>query len=429
MDGGYIIQEPPFALPLNSIVHGRYLINRVLGVGGFGITYQGQNLETKEFVAIKEFYPNNVVSRNPGQFQVEITGSREVYEKQKEKFLQEARIIYHLKSRYLLTIYSLFEENGTAYYVMEFLEGRDLKHYLDSQGGQIKWRDLKPITLQIMEALEIVHAENIIHRDISPDNIYLSANGCAKLIDFGTARDISRNKSLSVILKKGYAPPEQYMSHGKQGPWTDIYALGGTIYKCLTGKMPVESVERTHDDTLEPIERYATDVPADVCNAIMKAMQLKEENRFRTVKEFKEAISGFANRKGKLISWLGASKKNVSSITENFANQIFAWAKFEPALYGASGIYGGQKFMIDSDIIMGRDSSRCNIVFPPDAKDVSRVHCQILKNVEGRTGIIDCGSTYGTFINSYRLIPGQLALLQSGTEIKLGKFNSFYFQV
>ncbi len=429
MDGEYKLQEPPFALPYNSIVHGKYCINRVLGVGGFGITYQGQNIESRQYVAIKEFYPNGIVSRIPGQFKVEIIGSQEVFEKQKDKFLQEARIIYQLKSRFLLSIYSLFEENGTAYYVMEFLEGRDLKHYLSSQGGRIKWKDLKPIVLQVMEALEIVHSKKIIHRDISPDNIYLCTDSCAKLIDFGTARDISQNKSLSVILKKGYAPPEQYMSHGNQGPWTDIYALGGTIYHCLTGKVPPESVERTHNDNLRPIQEYTADLPPEVSNAIMKAMELKEERRFSNIADFKCAISGFEKGKRKLMDWFGSSKKNVTSITESFANQIFAWAKLEPALYGVAGIYGGQKFSVDSDIIMGRDMSRCNIVFPADAKDISRVHCQILKNIEGRTGIIDCGSSYGTFINSYRLIPGQVAILQPGTEIRLGNFNSFYFQV
>lgn len=196
------LQEPPFALPFDTIIHGRYLIGRVLGVGGFGITYQGQDLRNGNFVAIKEYYPNGMASRVPGTTEVDVIKDYDGYQNGKNKFLQEARIIYHFKNQHILSIYSLFEENGTAYYIMEFLEGRDLRQYLQSKGGKIKWSELKYIIFQIADALECIHREGIIHRDISPDNIYLCSDNHAKLIDFGTARNLRENKSLSIIIKK-----------------------------------------------------------------------------------------------------------------------------------------------------------------------------------------------------------------------------------
>ena len=415
------LQEPLFALPLDTIIHGKYLIGRVLGVGGFGITYQGQDLNSGAFVAIKEYYPNGMVTRVPGRTDVEIVKSYEMYEKGKDKFLQEARIIYHFHNEHILSIYSLFEENGTAYYVMEFLEGRDLKQYLHNKGGKIKWSELKYIIFQIMDALECIHRENIIHRDISPDNIYLCSDNNAKLIDFGTARNVTDNKTVSIIIKKGYAPPEQYMTNGKQGPWTDIYALGGTIYRALTGKIPIDALERVHGEKLDSIKSIEFDVPEYVSNAVERAMSLDESNRFQSISAFKDALKEPVQNKKSLFNF---TKKNI---TESVSEYLDTWAIIKPVLIRVAGIYAAQECNIDQDIIFGRDPASCNIVFPVNAIGISKVHCQICLDVKGYRAIIDCDSTYGTFLNGVKLYPGKMAVLQSGSEIRLGDREIFRF--
>lgn len=422
-DNSLKLQEPLFALPLDTIIHGRFLIGRVLGVGGFGITYQGQNLDNGKFVAIKEYYPNGMVSRVPGTTKVNIINNYETFQNGKDKFLQEARIIYHCHSEHILSIYSLFEENGTAYYVMEFLEGRDLMQYLKKKGGKISWAELKYIVFQIMDALECVHKEGIIHRDISPDNIYLCSDNNAKLIDFGTARNVTKDKSLSIILKKGYAPPEQYTKRGKQGSWTDVYALGATIYRALTGKIPVDAVERIHKDTLLTIRQIDPDVPEYVSEAVAKAMNLNEKERFQSIGMFREALKEPSH------SFFEKFKLSKSNFTENISEYIHTWAKINPVLVGAVGIYAGQEFKLDQDIIFGKDPSLCNIVFPINTIGVDKIHCQICLNVNGFTAIVDCDSIFGTFLNGVRLYPGQLAVLQSGSEIRLGNNEIFIFNL
>lgn len=417
------LQEPNFALPFDTIIHGQYLIGRVLGIGGFGITYQGYDLGNGRFVAIKEFYPNGMVSRVPGTASVNLSKDIRIYQKGKDKFLQEARIIHNCPSRYVLKIYSLFEENNTAYYVMEFLEGRDLMQYLGQKGGKIKWPELKVIVDQIIEALEYVHREGIIHRDISPDNIYLCSDNNARLIDFGTARKIIEGKSLSVIIKKGYAPPEQYMTRGKQGPWTDVYALGSTIYRALTGKLPPDALSRVRGDELVPIQKLAPDVPGYIDSAIAKAMNLDEDARYRSVEKFREALQNPGHRFRDRIS---LPKKKF---TENISSYLHSWASMNPTLTGVSGIYAGQSFSVDQDIIMGRDPACCNVIFPTGAAGISKVHCQICLNINGYRAIIDCGSSFGTFLNGVELYPGSPAILQSGSEIRLGSKEIFRFDL
>ncbi len=345
--------------------------------------------------------------------------------------MQEARIIYHCRSNeHLLHIYSLFEEYGTAYYVMEFLEGQDLMHYLKAHGGKMSWEELSPIMAQVMDALILVHREGIIHRDISPENIYLCPDNHAKLIDFGTARSVRGDQSLSIVLKKGYAPPEQYSSRGVQGAWTDIYALGATMYRALTGKVPMESIERrdaVSSGKGDPLVRpsvIGASLPKPVEDAIMQALSLEEKKRFRSMEAFYNAIRSVSARPG-ISSIINRKKKNV---LETISESLQAWAVQHPVLVGVSGLYAGQEFRVDQDIIFGRDPQNCNIVFPPNTHGVSRMQCQIMLGENGqRTLIVDCGSTNGTYLNGVRLFPGQPAILQAGCTISFGGNHSFYF--
>ena len=416
------IQEPPFALPYESIIHGRYLIQEVLGVGGFRITYRGQDLKESRRIAVKEYYPNGNATRLPGTVKVEIHSAYGTFKKGMDKFLQEARIIYHYSNENILRIYSLFEENNTAYYIMEYLEGKDLKQVLKENGGRLHWHDVKKIVLPVMDALQLIHQDGIIHRDISPDNSYVCTGDRPKLIDFGTARSYVSDREMTVILKKGFAPPEQYLQNGKQGPWTDVYAMAATIYRCLTGQLPPEAPDRQRNDTISSPETLGSDAPYQINRALMKGLALGEFDRFRTIYEFRNELEGSGD------IGLTAVSNVFTGFAEKFLSRSISVKGGIKRIICGSGVYAGQTINIEEDIVFGRDTS-CNVLFPKTSAGVSRVHCQIiLDKSEGNAMLLDCGSTYGTFLNGVRLQPGIPMTLENGSIFSFGQDNSFRYE-
>ncbi len=287
--------EPHQLLP-GTIINNRYLVGRVIGEGGFGITYVGKDTILDLKVAIKEFYMTGYVNRNntattiislsTGQYQ-------ETFEKNREKFINEARVLAKFSDHDgVVGIRDYFKENNTAYIVMDYLDGPTLKDYLDEK-GKLSWNETYRIMKPVLTSLAEIHKSNIIHRDISPDNIKLVNDGKVKLLDFGAAREISKKdiKSLSVILKPGYAPEEQYRSKGPQGPWTDVYALCATMYKCLTGTTPDDAMERMFEDNLvEPLEEGA-DVSPALSKVLTKGLAVRQKDRYQTIEELMRDIS------------------------------------------------------------------------------------------------------------------------------------------
>lgn len=289
-------EEHPFlALPRGTILNGRYMTGRVLGVGGFGITYLGYDLVLQIRVAIKEYMPSGMATRYKDGYTVTLTGHLEKeYSAGMERFLDEVRILAKLQNQpNIVSAQNYFKENGTAYFVMEYIEGMSLKAYLKDHGERLPYDEALGILLPIMQALCVVHSMNLIHRDISPDNIYLTAAGESRLLDFGAARfSMGDNKSVSVILKHGYAPEEQYSSRGNQGPWTDVYGMGATLYRCVTGTLPPDSIERIHNDTLRKPSDLGIDLPAPLEAAMLKALSVKAEDRYPNMQAFIDAIGG-----------------------------------------------------------------------------------------------------------------------------------------
>ena len=276
---------------------GRYTIEGVLGQGGFGITYLGMDELHEKPVAIKEFFPQGIVTRNI-QYQDTVTvtfvGEKDNYEKGKERFLKEARTMAKFsKDEGIVKALDFFEINNTAYIVMEYLEGVTLKQYL-RENKRIDAEDLVELLVPLIEALDEIHSQGLIHRDISPDNIMVLPDGRIKLMDFGAARDYTEfgEKSLSIVLKPGYAPPEQYQTHGVQGPWTDIYALCATMYKCITGENPPDAIERVMDDHLKKISEYGIAIPPQAEAAIIKGMSVSAKDRYQNIKDFCEDLYG-----------------------------------------------------------------------------------------------------------------------------------------
>lgn len=287
-------------LKYGKILNNRYVIEEVLGEGGFGITYKGIDRLLDVEVAIKEYFPQGFVTRN-NVYSQEITITQMKYEdlfyKGKQRFLSEARVLAKFnKEPGIVSVTDFFEENNTAYIVMEYLDGITLKGYME-YNGLLSVNDILELMFPLMKALDVVHKAGLIHRDISPDNIMLLGNGGVKLMDFGAARMYTEfgQKSLSIMLKHGYAPEEQYRTHGVQGPWTDIYALSATIYKCITGITPLESLQRVLADTLKSPSQLGVAIQPWQEYALLKGLSVRQEDRYQNIQEFCMDLYGDGN--------------------------------------------------------------------------------------------------------------------------------------
>ena len=294
---GYEVNSPPreaYHMVPGTLLGGRYTIGQVLGFGGFGVTYIGYDTVLNRKVAIKEYLPSEFSTRIPGQ--TEITtyeGERtEQFQSGLGKFLEEAKILAKMQTTNgVVQIFNSFQENQTAYIVMEYLEGKTLKTYL-SEVEKLSVEEAKDILHPILIALKAVHEQGVIHRDIAPDNIFLTNDGRVKLLDFGASRfaTTSHSKSLSVIIKQGYAPIEQYRSRGDQGPWTDVYSLAATFYKMITGITPEDSMERVEKEDLKAPSKLGVDIPKNVENALMNALNIKHEDRTQNIEIFEREM-------------------------------------------------------------------------------------------------------------------------------------------
>lgn len=303
-DCGFVRGTPPkeiYHLYPEVVLADRYIIGTVVAYGGFGILYRAWDQKLQVMVAVKEYFPSSYVNRNPGERQIFIYTSKRQGEFQDglESFLAEARNTAKFSSHpNIVNVYDYFKENGTAYMVMEYMDGMTLKQHTKLMGGRLQWQEAVEILASICDDLQVVHEAGILHRDISPDNIMLCRDGNMKLFDFGAARfsDMERDVTRTIILKIGFAPPEQYRAKSIQGPWTDVYALGATLYRTITGVLPDESVNRQEAllkegrDTLVAPREYVSDLPDYLNIAICKAMAIQAELRFKDVREFKDAL-------------------------------------------------------------------------------------------------------------------------------------------
>lgn len=279
--------EIQFWLNEGTIVGGRYRLNKVLGVGGYGITYRGIDIRLDRPVAVKEYFPSFCASRfiQQGQELKCQSGLEETYRKGMDRFLDEAKTLVSLSNvNGIVRVNDYFEENATAYLVMDYLDGKNLKQMADGFGGRIPADILIPVLSPAIAALQKVHDRGMIHRDISPDNIMMLEDGTVYLIDFGNARDTTVNHSMTLAMKQGFAAPEQYRTRG-QGTWTDVYGLCATIYYCLTGKLPPQALERlTGTPFLRPSEMGVAIEP-HLEQAVMDGLELYVNKRIQTMDE------------------------------------------------------------------------------------------------------------------------------------------------
>ncbi len=286
-------QEPYHMLP-GTILSGKYLVGKVLGFGGFGVTYIGYDRKLERKVAIKEYLPGEYSTRMPGTTEVLTHGEEkaEQFQKGLSKFVEEAKILAKMQDcNGVVKIYDSFMENSTAYIVMEYMEGMELAEYLKEK-GRLSVEEAKEILHPILIALKEIHAQGIMHRDIAPNNIYLLNDGRVKLYDFGASRYVSssHSKSLSVIVKPGFAPAEQYSSRGEQGPWTDVYSLAATFYNMITGIVPEDALDRIEKEELQKPSKLGVNIKKNEENALMNALNIKAEDRTRDIETLEKEL-------------------------------------------------------------------------------------------------------------------------------------------
>ena len=306
-----------------TVLQGKYMIGRVIGMGGFGITYIGWDLNLQTYIAIKEYFPESFAHRDTMATTTVTTNEnkQEIYDKGLKRYVEEARNLskfYQLQG--IVSVKDFFYENGTGYIVMEYINGVDLKHYLKGMGGTLDEATVLALMKPVFESLYEVHKNGLVHRDISPDNIMVDNEGKIKLIDFGSVRGQSAetDKTYTVILKHGYAPPEQYYAKGKQGPWTDIYSLCATMYKMLTGEVPPNGVERMEDDTYVNPSSKGITVSERTEAVLRKGLAVKATERYQNIGELLSDLYG----SGPIVSGSAVPQANPYAAPGNNSTSV-----------------------------------------------------------------------------------------------------------
>ena len=298
----------PYVLQPGTILKGKYLVGKVLGQGGFGITYIGVDLLLRRKVAIKEYYPSGFVGRMNGSSQVIwYTGeaAHEARQAGQEMVLKEARKMSKVSDvGAVVKVFDIFQENGTAYICMDYVEGKTLQEWL-KKTGPLSWDKTKAIFIPVISAMEQVHQRGLVHRDLSPDNLMIQPDGTVKILDLGAAKDLNINsgKSSMQVAKNGFSPLEQYINAGNSGSWTDVYAMAATIYYTLTGILPPTAIDRLDNDRIRWDLPQLAALPREVLTALKRAMAVRSGERTQTMEVFLQELLTPARTKHKKRKW------------------------------------------------------------------------------------------------------------------------------
>lgn len=392
-------------LPYFTHLGSRYLVGSLLGSGGFGITYKAWDMVENQLCAIKEYAPLGVTFRGGDGFTLNpVTKEQtESYLHGRERFVEEAQTLMKCSDiSQIVNIQGCFKQHNTVYYAMEYLDGENLRNYTNGRGGRLDLKEAWNIIEKAGRGLERLHQEHrIFHRDISPENIMIVQKGEAvKLIDFGNARYLldgqAKEGGLSVVLKPGYAPPEQYLRTGTQGAYTDVYALAGSFYTIVSGVKIVDSPSRMAGSVYRRLDQMGLGIPRDVSEAVDAALRLNYKERTQTV-------SGFLNQ-------LSIAMQQGAGLAER--GQPYLWARAENGF--------SKRYVIppNQSIRIGRNASQCMIRI--NDSRISGLHLELCyASQEGRFYIRDF-SLNGTFYRGQRVQKETIYQIMPGEEIILG---------
>lgn len=394
-------------LPPGTLLGSRYLIGRVLGIGGFGITYKAFDNLYHEICAIKEFAPSGMTYRRPGEVTLNLSSQseKEHFEHGRKRFMDEAQTLKRLQNiPAVVRVNECFQENQTAYFSMEYLDGTNLKKVIRATKGNIAYQDVTDIIVQIGMALDAIHkTTGILHRDISPENIYLKNDGGVKLIDFGSARQLTRDErcDFSVEYKHGFAPPEQYTRTGKQGPHTDVYALASTYYYALTGVMIPDAMDRMGNRTYTPLCQLRPEIPRELSQTVDHALKLDYRERIKSAQEFVQGLT-------------------CSSSPAPPQEEPKQKKKRCPYMEIISGSHAGVRWNlpVNTQVSIGRSVRVSNIVISGDLS-ISKEHCRLFYD-EGRNEfLLTDVSRNGVYVQNQRLTPNQTYRYTPNQQISL----------
>lgn len=404
------MEEQGFYLPVGTMLAERYKIQRCLGAGGFGITYEAFDTLNKFSCAVKEYMQRNISVRLDGIKVMPVSKEkRQEYEHGRIRFIEEAETLKRLSGyKSIVKITDYFDENNTSYFVMEYLDGVNLNYLVKSMGGKLPFSDGLEIICQVCDGLDILHTKaGILHRDISPENIMViqgqGGTPEVKLIDFGSAKNITLTKDMSIVLKKYYAPIEQYSSKGKQGSYTDVYALACTFYFILTGKHIPCATDRVGGAGYTPLVEMGVGVSQKVSDAVDMALQVDAAMRIQNVRDFKKLL-------------LSQEKALPSPAPVHIS------AKPRPYFDVITGMHKGQRFDFPPNTVktLGRSKIKADICLDLDGR-ISRVHCSLMFDSEkGIFYIEDTNSVNGIYMDDRQLAPGKRHELMPGDQITFG---------
>ncbi len=409
-DCGYSMTEvngQDRALPAGTILFNRYLVGRVLGIGGFGITYKAYDTLYRTVCAVKEYAPEGLAFRAGGAVTMQIgsAGGADRYRHGLNRFIEEAQILKQLENvPAVVKIYECFKENQTAYFVMEYLDGSNLRSVVKAMGSSISSADITDIVVQVGRAMDVIHkTTGILHRDITPDNIYiLKEGGVPKILDFGSAKQISmkEKQDFSVELKRGFAPPEQYSRTGRQGPYSDVYALATTYYYALTGQMLPDALDRLGGVSYNSLWQVRPDVSMQISDAVDRALVLNYKGRTQTMGQFVDEIQEGAGRPPE-----AGPPKPVRAV---------------PYMEVLTGRTAGNRWNLPSnvEIRLGRSPVKCNIILTDDPL-ISKVHCVLIYDSEAGEFLLQDMSTNHTYVGGAQLEKYAVYRYKPGVEFML----------
>ncbi len=396
------LNQSGYTLPTGSIVKRRYQTINVIGLGGFGITYKVRDTYTDKIYAMKEYAPKALCVRGrDGFLRPLVIDKIESLEHGRVKFLEEADLLRQMDAiAGIVPVMDCFNENNTSYYVMQYLEGQTLFDYVREKDGRLGIGDTLQVIGAVAYALNKVHAiKGILHRDVSPDNIFITKNNDVRILDFGNAKQSvggdNDSAGTSVALKPGFAPPEQYSSKGKQGTYTDVYSLAGTMYYCLTGMMIPAAPERLNGEQVIPIREVFPEITSKVEKALMHALVLDTSERTQNMEAFMSELG--------LDPTLYEDKVTISPYVEI-----------------EKGDAAGRRYNIMKDTIITIGRAKTNDI--PFVKNlyISKRHCEVIYDSEKDKFYIEDYSTNGTYINGERIEQGKLHEVDPGQIFNIG---------